>query len=393
MIKIAHVINALSIGGAEGMLLKLLSQLDRRSFDARVYTLLSPAGSVGEDIRALGIPVRELGMGRGTPNPLRVLRLARWLREDPPQLVQTWLYHADLVGGFAARLAGTPVVWNIRNSTLDPSSSRARTFRVVKVCARVSTWLPDAVVCCSHTACSVHADAGYARAKLRVIPNGFDLAAFRPNPRARAAIRAALGIPEGALVIGVIGRFDPQKDFRTFVEAAGRLRATTPDARFVLCGRDVDPGNRELMQWVEAAGVAPVCHLLGERTDIADVNAALDIATSSSSYGEAFSNTVGEAMACAVPCVVTDVGDSARIVADTGRVVPPRDPAALAAAWIDLLSLGPARRRNLGDRARARVAQYFSIDVVARAYEQTYRDVLTARLRADAVVRRRAAIL
>lgn len=322
MIKIAHVINALSIGGAEGMLLKLLTRADRQSFEPRVYTLLSPAGSIGDCIRELGIPVRELGMSRGAPNPVLVLRLASWFRHDPPDLVQTWLYHADLVGGLAARCAaiGAPVVWNIRNSTLDASTSRPRTFRVVKVCASVSTWLPDAIISCSHNACSLHAALGYARQKLRVIPNGFDLAAFRPNPAARAALRQELGIPDQAPVIGVIARFDPQKDFRTFVEAAGRLRAVVPDAQFVLCGRDVDRTNRELMRWVEAAGVASGSHLLGERTDIPDVDAALDIATSSSSYGEAFPNAVGEAMACAVPCVVTEVGDSARIVGDTGRV-------------------------------------------------------------------------
>ena len=391
MIKIAHVINALAIGGAEGMLLKLLSRLDRRAFDPRVYTLLSPAGSVGDAIRALGIPVRELGMGRGAPNPLHVLRLARWLRRDRPDLVQTWLYHADLIGGIAGRLAGAPVVWNIRNSTLDASSSRRRTVRLVQVSARVSAWLPDAIVCCSRTASDVHVDAGYARRKIALIPNGFDLDVFRPNPRARAAIRRALRIPDAAPVIGVAGRFDPQKDFRTFVEAAGRLRAIAPEVRFVLCGRDVDRANGELTRWIDEAGVADASHLLGERTDIADVNASLDIATSSSSYGEAFSNAVGEAMACAVPCVVTDVGDSAWIVGDTGRVVPPRDPAALAAAWSGLLSLDRHARRELGRRARRRIADSFSIDVVVRAYEDTYRRVLAARTLARPTLRHRTA--
>ena len=395
MIKIAHVINALSIGGAELTLFKLLTRIDRRSFEPRVYTLLSPAGSIGDRIRELGIPVREVGMGRGAPNPVRVLKLANWFRHDPPDLVQTWLYHADLVGGLAARCAatGAPVVWNIRNSTLDAATSRARTFRVVKVCASVSTWLPEAIICCSHSASNLHAAAGYARQKLSVIPNGFDLAVFRPNPAARAAVRRELGIPEQAPVIGVIGRFDPQKDFQSFLEAAGRLRAVAPHAQFVLCGRDVDRTNRELMRWVDAAGVTACSHLLGERIDIADVDAALDIATSSSSYGEAFPNAVGEAMACAVPCVVTDVGDSARIVGDTGRVVPPRDPSALAAAWLDLLAIGDEPRRDLGRRARQRIADSFSIDAVVRTYEDTYRNVLAVRTQAKSRLRQRTALL
>jgi glycosyltransferase involved in cell wall biosynthesis len=395
MIRIAHVINALSIGGAEGMLHKLLVNVDRRSFDPRVYTLLSPAGSVGDAIRDLGVPVRELGMTRGVPNPAHVLKLARWLRHDPPDLVQTWLYHADLVGGLAARCAGVgaPVVWNIRNSSLDAANSRTRTFRVVRVCASVSTWLPDAIICCSHNARDLHAAAGYAQRKLRVIPNGFDLTAFRPNPAARDAIRRALRIPDSAPVVGVVGRFDPQKDFRTFIEAAGRLCAAVPDAQFILCGRDVDSANRDLVRWIEAARITANSHLLGERTDVADIDAALDIATSSSAYGEAFPNAVGEAMACGIPCVVTDVGDSARIVSDTGRVVPARDPAALAAAWLDLLRMGGEQRRNLGRRARQRVADCFSIAAVARSYEDTYRSLLAARTHAKTRLRHRTAPL
>jgi glycosyltransferase involved in cell wall biosynthesis len=380
MIKVTHVITGLSIGGAEGMLLKLLTHMDCRAFVPKVFTLLSPAGPVAERIRTLGIHVQELGMSRGVPNPSRVLQLAGWLHQDRPHLVQTWLYHADLVGGVAARMAGVEaVVWNIRNSTLDPSTSRGRTRGVVKLCARLSARLPDAIICCSHNARTVHAAAGYASQKLTVIPNGFDLATFRPNAAARARLRLTQGIPDAAPVIGVVGRFDPQKDFPTFLEAARQLHAVRPDVRFVLCGRDLTWTNRELVTWIDEAGVGAVTHVLGERHDIADVQASMDIATSSSSYGEAFSNAVGEAMACGVPCVVTDVGDSARIVGDTGRIVPPRNPEALSAAWLNVLMLEDEARRDLGRRARRRVADCFSIESAARAYEDTYERVLAAR--------------
>jgi glycosyltransferase involved in cell wall biosynthesis len=381
MIKIAHVINALSIGGAELMLAKLLAHTDRTTYAPRVYTLLSPAGPVAASIRELGIPVRELGMNRGTPNPLRILQLSRWLREHPPDLVQTWMYHADLVGGVAARLTGSrvPVVWNVRNSTLDPGSSRPRTFRVVKASARLSRWLPDAIICCSHTACEIHARIGYSREKLKVIPNGFDLAAFRPNPQARASLRRELQIPEETELIGLIGRFDPQKEHRTFLAAARTLHADRPAAHFVLCGRGVDPANAELMAWVDAADLRGVTHLLGERTDMPRVTAALDIATSSSAYGEAFPNAVGEAMACGVACVVTDVGDSARIVGDAGWVVPPRDAGALCGAWRTVLGLSGGRREELSRRARRRVADAFSIESIAHQYAETYREILARR--------------
>jgi glycosyltransferase involved in cell wall biosynthesis len=383
MIKVAHVINTLAVGGAETMLVKFLTNSDRSVFAHRVYTLMSPAGPLSDIVRNLGVPIRELGITRGLPNPLRVLQLARMLRQDPPNLVQTWLYHSDVVGSLGTMMSRTrvPVVWNIRNGTLDDADTRRRTHWVVKACARASTWLPSAVICCSHAALRIHGGFGYDTSKFQVIPNGFNLDAFRPNPDARRAIRHALAIPGGATVVGLVARFDPQKDFRTFVDAARRLHASMPHVHFVMCGRGVTWTNAQLAAWVETAGIKPVCRLLGERKDIADVYAAFDVASSASSYGEAFPNTIGEAMACGIPCVVTDVGESALIVGETGRVVPPGDPGALSKGWAALLGLDDETLRALGVRARERVSQNFAIGPVTRAYEDVYRRVLASKQR------------
>jgi glycosyltransferase involved in cell wall biosynthesis len=376
MIKVAHVINGLSVGGAETMLLKLLTHMDHTAFASRVYTLLSPAGAIKPAIERLGIDVHELGVRRRVPNVLHLQRLARWLRRDRPDLVQTWMYHSDLFGGIATRLAriGAPVVWNIRNNTLD-QSSRRRTFWVVGACARLSSCLPDAIVCCSRAASETHAALGYDKTKFLVIPNGFDLSAFRPNASARAALRRELGLAANATVIGLVARFDPQKDHRTFLAAAGRLHEDTPEVQFVLCGDGVTRANAELVEWIDAARLSGVCHLLGERHDIPDVTAALDIACSSS-CGESFPNVIGEAMACGVPCVVTDVGDSAYIVGDTGCVIPPRDTEALVQAWRQLLSGSRRESEVLRQKARHRVAEQFAIRTVVRTYEETYRHVI-----------------
>jgi glycosyltransferase involved in cell wall biosynthesis len=177
-------------------------------------------------------------------------------------------------------------------------------------------------------------------------------------------------------VIGRFGRFDPQKDYHTFVDAAARLHRLRPDVHFVLCGFDVDAANEVLASWIREAGVQDVCHLLGYRQDGPRVTAALDIATSSSAYGEAFPNVLGEAMACEVPCVATDIGDSSYIVGDTGLTVPPRNAGALANAWNGLLAQGPEHIRALGRRARQRVEEKFAIREVVRAYEDTYEAIL-----------------
>lgn len=353
-------------------LYKLLLASDRLSSASEVISLTGN-GAIGEKIQALGVPVRALGMSSGGTSPFALLRLARWLRRSSPAVIQTWMYHADLIGGVAAKLAaGPPVAWGIRHSDLNPKSSKRSTIWTVRTCARLSRWLPAHIVCCSEASLRVHGELGYAVEKMRVIPNGFDLNAFKPDEGARISVRRELGIADEAPLIGLVARFDPQKDHRTFVEAAAKLNARRPDVHFLLCGNGISRDNVELAGWIDAVGLTNRCHLLGLRDDVPRLVAALDVASSSSSYGEGFPNVVGEAMACAVPCAVTDVGDSALIVKDTGRVVPARNPGALAAAWLEVFGMSEDGRRRLGAAARQRVRDHFDLSRIARCYEDLY---------------------
>jgi glycosyltransferase involved in cell wall biosynthesis len=357
------------------MLHKLLSHLDRSTFDAHVISMIE-IGPVGKKIQALGIPVMTLGMRRGVPNPFGLLRLARWLRQHQPDLVQTWGYHADLLGGLAVKLVKSrPVIWSIRNSKFDSRGSKRTTLWTIETCARFSRLLPTRIVSNSEEAGQAHAQLGYAAEKIVVIPNGFDVAAFKPDPAARRAVRRELGLPDGVPLIGLVARFDPYKDHHNFIQAAGHLRARWPEAHFLLCGLDVNWENRRLVSWINAARNRDRFHLLGLRRDIPRLTAALDIATVSS-FSEAFPNVIGEAMACGVPCAVTDVGDSAMIVGDTGRVVPARDPSALAKAWSELLEAGLETRSQLGTAARRRIEEHFSLPAIVDRFEALYKELL-----------------
>lgn len=367
---VALIITSLSTGGAEIMLFKVLERLNPQ-FSPHVISLTS-LGDIGPRIQALGIPVVSLGMRPGVLSPWAFFRLVWWLKTLKPDVVHTWMYHADLLGGLAARLARVPAVaWGIRNSNLDRDKTKLSTRVVVGACARVSRWVPDRILSCSEVARQVHVALGYAEDKMVLVPNGFDLTRFQPDALARTAVRAELGMRDDTLLVGLIGRFDPQKNHAGFFEAARYLHSRLPMVHFVLAGKGIDMSNRELMRMVEAAGVCHVTHLLGLRSDIPRLMAALDV-LASSSYGEAFSNVLGEAMACGVPCVVTNVGDSAYIVGDTGQVVLSGDMNALAAAMEGLLTLPPDEKAALGTRARARVAEHFEIEKVVQQYETFY---------------------
>ena len=182
-----------------------------------------------------------------------------------------------------------------------------------------------------------------------------------------------------AFLIGVVGRYHPVKDHANFLHAAGILERTWPNVHFVLVGCGMDHTNSELVALIRQIGINKKIHLLGERTDVHYVTAALDIA-SSPSRSEGFPNVVGEAMACEVPCVVTDVGDSAKIVDVTGIVVPSRDAQALAYGWGKLIKMGAEARRKLGIAARKRIQDNYSLSTIAGQYEDLYHKVVTEKL-------------
>lgn len=373
--RILHVITGLDVGGAENMLYRLLCGLDRHRFECRVISLIEP-GLMGQRIREAGIPVDTLSMRRGVPSPAGLWRLVRHIREYRPEIIQTWLYHADLAGLVASRLAHPfgrrpKVAWNIRCSYMALDEYRRLTGFTLRACAALSGQ-PDAVLTNSHEARRFHAELGYAPKRFEVIPNGFDTGQYRPDAELRAAVRRELELPPEALVVGHVARFDAMKDHRSLIRAAAMAAASDSRAVFVLVGRGVDYDNLEMAAWMGESGLDPGrVRLLGERSDVARLMAAMDIHVSSS-LGESFPNVVGEAMACGAVPLVTDVGDSARLVGDTGSVVPPADVEALGAALSDLIGQGGERLTRAGGLARKRVEERFSLESMVDQYVNFY---------------------
>ena len=370
MVKIIHLISGLFVGGAETTLYKLISRMNVTHFQNMVVCLIE-IGPVGDDIRCLGVPVYSLGMHRSRPSPLGLLRLVRLLKGERPDILQTWLYHADLLGLAAGKLARAPVtVWNLRASNMDMSQYRRLSGWTLEACAHLSRW-PEAVVVNSEAGRLSHAQIGYSPRHWVLIPNGIDLQQFKPDLAARLDVRRELGLAPETLLIGLVARFDPMKDHVTFLRAAGQLAQIEPLVHFVLAGDGVTPDNQFLSDQIAQADLTRRVHLLGRRLDVPRLTAALDIA-SSSSYSEGFPNVVGEAMACGVPCVVTDVGDSAKIVGNTGIVIPAKDPQRLAEGWRKMIEMGAEGRQELGRAAREWIERNYSLDRVVQQYENLY---------------------
>ncbi|MGD9509617.1 MAG: glycosyltransferase [Geminicoccaceae bacterium] len=375
--RIVHVVPALVTGGAQMMLAKLLEcDADPQT---QLIVALRPGGGLWARVAATRARVEHLGLAAGQLSPLALWRLARLLRGWKADLVHGWMYHGNLAAQLAAPWTDwrLPVIWNIRHSLHDLAAEKPATRRVIRLGAPLSR-CAGAIVYNSGISAAQHRTCGYA-ASAEIIPNGFDTGRFRPDAAGRARVRAGLGLTVADILVGMIARDHPMKDHATLLEALAPLTAGNTDLHLLLAGEGVDTGNRRLMELVRATGLVDRVHLLGERADIPELTAALDVAVLSSAWGEGFPNALGEAMACAVPCVATDVGDCRVILAGHGTVVPPRDPAALGAAIGALVMLPAERRAAIGAAARQRAIAEYSLPAIAMRYRDLYQRVRTMR--------------
>lgn len=379
MVCVLHVIVGLGQGGAETALLRLLSRTDPARFSSHVVSLTDEDALVPQ-IAKLGIPVHKLGLPSPGAAVLRLATLWREIRRVRPDVIQGWMTHGNLAGMVLARIAGPgrpALVWGIRQSVYDLRYEKPSTARLIQLSARLSRQ-PLAIVYNSRNGRTQHEALGFSRLRGAVIPNGFDVSVFGPSGETGLRFRRNLNLPENARLVGIVGRYQPMKDHSNFIAAAGQVLKRHPECRFLMVGQGMVPQNEQLAARLRDAGVAEATYLLGSREDLPAVNSALDVAVSSS-YTEGFSNAIGEAMSCGVPCVVTGVGDSALLVGNTGIVVPPRDPEGLASGINRLLDLSDQERRALGGAARARVVSEFSLDKMADSFSSLYLSLLEKR--------------
>jgi glycosyltransferase involved in cell wall biosynthesis len=359
MIRVLFLIRSLNRGGAERQLTQLVKGIDRTRFAVTVVTLYD-GGAHQTEIESLeGITVFSLHKKGRWDILLPIWRLLRILRDAKPHIVHGYMDVANALALLLGKLAAARVVWGLRASDVDFSQYD----RISALSFRLAGWLSpltDLIIINSHAGKRHYGAQGFCDKRMIVIPNGYDTIYFQPDAEAGRRIRRAWGIEDSELLIGLVARLDPIKDHRTFLQAAALLSASRPDTRFVCVGDGQADYRQELQDFAEKLGIGNRVIWAGELTDMREVHNALDVATSSSS-SEGFSNTIGEAMACGIPCVVTCTGDSATLVGNTGVVVPLKDPAQMCAAWMRLLDMPAQDRAALGRCARERIMSEYSI--------------------------------
>jgi len=370
LIRIAHLITGLERGGAQTSLGRLVMAMEKTKFDSIVVALKGP-DTLSRTLAEAGIKIYHLEMGKEPFSLWRgVARLHTILTAYQPHMLQGWMYHANLMCSLAApRLSYRPtVIWAIRHSLNRLAREKLTTRWVIRLGAKLSR-KADRIVYNAYSSAAQHRALGYDAERDLVIPNGVDCERFKPSREAREWLRKeVLGLEDNQFLVGMVARFHPMKGHDTFLKAAGMLARHRKDVKFVLVGKGMDESNQVLCSVIEANKVESLVFLLGERQHIESILPGLDSLCSSSHWGESFPNVVAEAMACGVPCVVTDVGDSARIVGNAGLVVPPGDSRALANALVRLVEMPEGERTELGIQARKRIMAFDHSFVVQRWY-------------------------
>jgi glycosyltransferase involved in cell wall biosynthesis len=369
--RVVHVITGLNDGGAEASLFRLCASAN--AFEHHVISLMDD-GKYGSLLRELGVHVYCLKMRQGQMTPVGFFRLWELLRNLQPKVVQTWMYHANLIGGVAARLAGIKsIFWGIRHGNLNSGVVKNSTILIARIGGLLSRYVPVRIISCSRRAVGVHVAQGYLSDRFITIPNGYDVLDFSSEVGARERLRAEWGISNNQVLIGMVARFDPQKDHANLLNALAKLKLKETPFMCALIGSGMDANNEMLHHLIEKFGLRNNIILLGRRDDIGCVMRALDL-HALSSLGEAFPNVIAEAMICGTPCVCTDVGESAYIVGETGWIVDPGDSGQFANALQEALEcrLNKTAWLNRQKSAIDRINSHFSIEHMAIAYQAVW---------------------
>lgn len=354
-------IRSLNQGGTERQLVNLARSLCAKGHDITICYYYS-GGLFEKELNGSGVRMVCLDKKSRWDIFSFFISLARLLRNKRPEIFHSFLCTANVVSILMKPLIpDVPVVWGVRSSNMDLSRYdwlRRFSFALERKLSRFA----DLIIANSQAGMENSVLNGFPEGKIKVIPNGIDTKIFYPQEKLRKNIREEWGIKDHEILIGLVARLDPKKDHPNFIKAASRVARIRENVRFVCVGRG-ESGYYEMLRRLEKEnGLKDKIIWTGQRKDMPAVYNSLDILCLSSAFGEGFPNVIGEAMACGVPCVATNVGDSSLIIGDTGVVVPPGDSKILVDGIMKLMARLDADRKGVKFRARERIIRMFDAE-------------------------------
>lgn len=366
--RVLHIITDLGDGGAQSVLYSLCKADPSTT---HIVVSMRASGKYGDILRKIGVRVELLEMSKLRPPFGAALKLYRLIKSSRPELVQTWMYHANMFGGLVARAAGAKhICWGIFHATLSRQEMRWSTRLVVRIGASLSRIVPGKIIICAEAAVAPHAAIGYERSRLVVVPSGFDLKRFAPNPQKRNSFRKELGIADAVIVLGSVARMHPAKDHTSLLDALEKLVRVRTDVLLLLVGTRTD--GPEMAKEIRQRGLQGYVRALGPRYDVPEIMNGIDVHVMSS-VTEGFPSVLCEAMSCGTPCVATDVGDARKIVGEDGWIVPAGDPQALSQALdVACQTVRGPHAAELSQRVRMSIEDRFTVEGMVSRYHTVW---------------------
>lgn len=372
MIKVVHIITGLKIGGAETALYRLITNFEKNNYIHSVISLTSGGGFL-KKFEQSNIQVNVFDF---KVNPAKQFwKLFLFIKSSKPDIVNTWMYHANIVGGVTAWFGGSrKVIWGLRTTDTNKGSKKL-TGLIRRIGALLSYIIPKKIICVAEASKQSHIKIGYSKKNMTIINNGFDIKKFKFDSNGRRNLRKKLGFLSNEIVIGSIGRFNEAKDQQNLIRAAGIISKKQLNVKFLLAGQGITNDNLKLNSWIIEEGIKDKIILLGNRSDIPICLSSMDIFCLHSSR-EGFPNILAEAMLIGLPSVSTDVGDAKLLLKNIGILVPKENPTCLAEAIIELIELSENEKKLIAEKSRTKIYNNFSIKSTCSQYELVYNKVL-----------------
>ena len=370
--RVLHIITGLDDGGAEAVLFRLC-KLDKKY--QHIVISLQAKQKYESLLKKLNISVHTLNFSNSSINFFGLFKLFKLIRQIKPDVVQTWMPHADLIGGVLARIAGVKkIFWGVHHANLIKGKINRLVIMIVRLNALLSNLVPTKIIYCAEKSREVQESIGFKKSKGVVVHNGYDTNSFFQDSSLDHIIRNELGIPDETFLIGHVGNYHPLKDQETLIKSLRYLDQKSINFNAILVGNKLEPSNKNLVTLINENGLTERIHLLGIRNDITTIMNGIDIFMLSS-ISEAFPNVLNEAMLCGTPCLTTDVGDSGFIVGNTGWIVQPKDSKAMADACVHALNEKEQDSENWKKRkeaCRERIIENFSFEKMINKYKDIW---------------------
>ena len=371
--KIIHIIIGLNTGGAELMLKRLIESHQSNSSYHHSVVSLTTTGKVGMLLEEMGVEVNALGMHSVFEFPRVFCQLVHLMRSERPYIVHTWLYHADLIGGLAAKIGGVSnIVWGIRTTELKKGSYATLSIR--KLLAWLSYWIPKTIVVVADRAKQKHISLNYDASKMVVIPNGFNVKYLDIRPELVATFRQLNTLNLDDFVIGCVGRWSHEKGQDVFIKSAGVILDRFPECKFLMVGLGLESTNQELVSLIQKYARMENFILLGERSDVSVCLKVMDLFCLPS-RSEGFPNVLGEAMLAGLPCVATDSGDSSILGGNEVPIAEVDNATDLAFKLLGVMAKSRLDRVQIGQRLSQRIIDFYSIQTIANRYQVLYEEL------------------